>query len=59
MFGPHTAFIVPSYLATAAVILILVVWTMIEHKAQRTEIARLEKSGIKRRSDKSDTNRHG
>ncbi|MFK5979383.1 MAG: heme exporter protein CcmD [Rhizobiaceae bacterium] len=52
MFGQYTAFILPSYAASALVIIIMIVRIMMQYRAQQREIARLEKAGIKRRSAK-------
>ena len=53
MFGKHAAFIIPSYMATALVILVLVAWIVIVYKKRKKEIADLEAKGITRASAKS------
>jgi heme exporter protein CcmD len=50
MFGPYTAFIVPSYLISAAVIIGLIAWTNISYHRRLREIAELERQGVQRRS---------
>jgi len=52
MFGQHAAFIIPSYAISALVIAAMAIRIMLQYRAQRREIARLEKAGIKRRSAK-------
>lgn len=50
MFGPYTAFIVPSYLITAAVIAGLIAWSNISYRQRLRELAELERQGVQRRS---------
>ncbi|MBL4891689.1 MAG: heme exporter protein CcmD [Rhizobiaceae bacterium] len=52
MFGPYTSFILPSYVVSVLVIVIMIVRIMLQYKARQREIARLEAAGIKRRSAK-------
>jgi heme exporter protein CcmD len=53
MFGPYTAYIVPSYLISAVVIIGLIAWTNIAYRRRLREIAELERQGIQRRSQGS------
>jgi heme exporter protein D len=48
--GPHAAFIVASYLVAAAVLAGLVLWVVLDHRAQARRIAELEARGVRRRS---------
>ncbi len=50
MFGPHAAYIIPSYLVTALTIGGLVFWTLMTHRSRLAELAKLEKQGIARRA---------
>jgi heme exporter protein D len=51
--GPHAAFIVAAYAMSAAVVAALVVWVVVDHRAQMRTLADLEASGVRRRSDAS------
>ncbi|MDE2379152.1 heme exporter protein CcmD [Bradyrhizobium sp.] len=53
--GPYASFILTSYLAVAAVVAILIVWVVIDHRTQQQRLRELEESGITRRSGKSAT----
>lgn len=46
----HAGFIAAAYLATALVLVALVVWVIADGRAQRRRLADLEARGIKRRS---------
>ncbi|QCK85113.1 heme exporter protein CcmD [Phreatobacter aquaticus] len=48
--GPHAGFIVGSYLLTAATVLGLIVWVVVDHRQQRAVLADLERRGLTRRS---------
>jgi heme exporter protein D len=48
--GPHAFFIVASYLATAAIVLGLIVAAVLDHRAQVRALADLESRGARRRS---------
>lgn len=48
--GPHAAFILAAYGATALVLGGLVVWVMIDHRRRKAELAALEARGATRRS---------
>ena len=47
---PHAAFIIVAYAAAAVVIAALVIWTFVDHRAQRRILGDLEARGIGRRS---------
>ena len=48
--GAHTGFILAAYLLAAAVLIGMVVWTVVDGRAQRRRIADLEARGVRRRS---------
>ena len=52
MFGQHAAYIIPSYVITALVMLAIIVWIQMNYARQKGEIAALEAKGIRRASDK-------
>ena len=49
--GPHAAFIIGAYAATAVVIAILVGWVMLDYRKQRRTLAELDARGVTRRSE--------
>ena len=51
--GPYAAFIVTSYGAVAAVVLVLIAWIAIDYRRQKARLRRLEASGAVRRSGRS------
>jgi heme exporter protein D len=48
--GPHAAFIVAAYASTAAVVIALALWVLLDYRAQRRTLAALEERGVTRRS---------
>jgi heme exporter protein D len=48
--GTHTGFIVAAYLLTAAVLVGVVAWIVLDGRNQRRRIADLEARGVRRRS---------
>jgi heme exporter protein D len=50
--GPHAAFILIAYGLTVATALALVLWVVLDHRAQRAALADLERRGIGRRADR-------
>jgi heme exporter protein D len=48
--GPHTSFILAAYAVATAVVLTLVVWVIIDYRAQCRWLAELERRGITRKS---------
>ena len=48
--GLHGGFILAAYAVTALVLLGLVVWIVVDGRAQRRRIAELEARGVRRRS---------
>ncbi|PRD43443.1 heme exporter protein CcmD [Phyllobacterium phragmitis] len=49
----HLAFVLLSYGVSALVLSGVVAWLLIDQRAQRTELQRLEAQGIRRRSQKA------
>jgi heme exporter protein D len=48
--GPHAAFIWMSYAAVTVVVIGLILWLLADGWKQRTDLATLERQGVKRRS---------
>ena len=48
--GPHAAFIFWAYGIALLVVLALIAWVALDHRAQRRQLARLEQQGVTRRS---------
>jgi heme exporter protein D len=48
--GPHAAFIVTAYAAAIVIIGSLIVWVLLDHRAQLRKLAELEARGVTRRS---------
>jgi len=48
--GPHATFIVAAYAVAMAVVLTLIVWVVVDYRAQRRLLAELEHRGISRKS---------
>jgi heme exporter protein D len=51
--GPYASFIVTSYAAVAAVVLILILWIAVDYRRQKARLRELEASGVVRRSGRS------
>ena len=49
----HGDFIIAAYAATAIVLGVLILWIMIDYRAQRRTLAAFENDGVTRRSDRS------
>lgn len=49
-FGAHTPFIVASYAFVALVVLGLIIWVVIDGRAQARKLSELEARGVRRRS---------
>lgn len=47
----HAAFVLASYAVTVAVLALLICWVVLDHRSRRRELAALEQSGVRRRSD--------
>lgn len=52
MFGEHASFIIPSYIITFASLIAMTLFIVLQHKARKAELKRLEEAGIKRRAKK-------
>jgi heme exporter protein D len=50
--GPHAGFIIAAYAVATLVVVVLIVWIVADHRAQRRILADLEKHGVARRSDR-------
>ena len=46
--GPHAVFIVASYALAALIVIGLVAWVLLDHRAQRRLLAELERRGVTR-----------
>jgi heme exporter protein D len=51
--GTHAGFIVAAYAAAIAVVALLIVWVVADHRAQQRILADLEARGVGRRSQKA------
>jgi heme exporter protein D len=48
--GPHASFILAAYAVALIIVATLVVWVVLDHRAQRRLLSDLEKRGATRRS---------
>ena len=46
----HAGFIIAAYLVTAAVLVVMVVWIILDGRQQKRRLAELEARGVRRRS---------
>jgi heme exporter protein D len=51
--GPYASFIVGSYALVSAVVLLLIVWVIVDHRRLQQRLRDLEASGALRRSGRS------
>ncbi len=51
-FGPHAGFILAAYGLSAAIVVALIGWVILDGRAQRQRLADLEARGIRRRSSR-------
>ena len=51
--GPHADFIVAAYAVAALVLLSMVGWVVLDHRAQKQKLAKLETLGVARRSERT------
>ncbi|QPF85106.1 heme exporter protein CcmD [Bradyrhizobium genosp. L] len=51
--GPYASFIVTSYVLVTAVVLLLIVWIIADHRRQQARLRELEANGVTRRSGRS------
>jgi len=49
--GPHAAFILVAYAIAAVVVVGLIVWVIVDHRAQTRALAELDARGARRRSE--------
>jgi len=49
--GPYAAFIVAAYSLTTAVVVGLILWVLVDYRAQQKILADLEARGVTRRSE--------
>ncbi len=50
--GPNAAFIVTAYAFAAVVMLSMIAWVVLDHRALKRRLALLERSGMARRSER-------
>jgi heme exporter protein D len=48
--GPHATFIVLSYAATLIILLALIAWVWLDHRALKRSLSALDAQGVTRRS---------
>ena len=51
--GQHADFIVAAYAIAAVVVAALIAWVVLDHRAQKRSLARLEAHGVTRRSERT------
>ena len=51
--GPHADFIVAAYAVTVLVVAAMIGWVVLDHRAQKRSLARLEAHGVTRRSERT------
>jgi heme exporter protein D len=51
--GQHADFIVAAYAVAALVLLLMIGWVVLDHRAQKRQLAKLETQGVTRRSDRT------
>jgi heme exporter protein D len=51
--GPHAAFIAAAYGIAALVVVALVAWIALDHRAQKRALGDLEARGVTRRSERA------
>jgi len=49
-FGPHAAFIIAAYGAAVAIVAGLIIWVVLDWRAQKRVLGDLEAHGVTRRS---------
>jgi heme exporter protein D len=52
--GTHAGFIIAAYGASLLIILILILWIVADYRAQRRDLAEMERQGITRRSARTE-----
>jgi heme exporter protein D len=51
--GPHAAFIVAAYAVALAIVILLIVWVLLDYRAQRRILTDLDARGVQRRSERA------
>jgi heme exporter protein D len=51
--GPHADFIVAAYSVATLVLLLMIGWVVLDHRAQKLKLAKLETQGVTRRSERT------
>ena len=51
--GPHADFIVAAYAVALLVLLVMIGWVVLDHRAQKRQLAKLETQGVTRRSERT------
>ena len=51
--GPHADFIVAAYAIAAVVLVLMIGWIVLDHRAQKQKLAALESQGVTRRSERA------
>ncbi|CAM5583796.1 heme exporter protein D [Aquamicrobium terrae] len=57
--SPHTLYVAAAYAITAVALAGLIGWVLLDQRARAKELAELEASGVRRRSDKAGKQRAG
>jgi heme exporter protein D len=52
--GTHAGFIIAAYGASMLIILTLIVWIVADYRAQRRDLAEMERQGVTRRSARTE-----
>ena len=50
--GPHADFIVAAYAIAVLVLVAMIAWVALDHRAQKRQLAKLETEGVTRRSER-------
>ena len=50
--GPNAAFIITAYAVATVVVLAMIAWVVLDHRALKRSLALLERSGMTRRSER-------
>jgi heme exporter protein D len=51
--GPHAVYIVTAYAMAALVVVALIAWILLDYRAQKQNLDKLEARGVTRRSDRA------
>ena len=51
--GPYADFIVAAYAVAALVLVLMIGWVALDHRAQKRQLAKLEMQGATRRSERT------